>query len=165
MNFDKVRRLLGTKDGSLPDINFDFGQAAVVADAYALVQSRAGDLSGSPFYWSKTRNEECPIRFGDNPARALLEGEAEVFHVVFGGMRSTTGTAIPDLGVFILGASFLALDYRMGPEWNDAAIVGFFELMRDLAALSDHVAISHTNNIFDNADDILISAFKNWSRV
>lgn len=45
MIFEKVRGILCIDDGSLPDINFDFGQARVVDDAYALVQSRATHLT------------------------------------------------------------------------------------------------------------------------
>jgi len=37
MNIDKVRRILSTDDGSLPDINFHYERKDVVADAYALI--------------------------------------------------------------------------------------------------------------------------------
>jgi hypothetical protein len=91
-----------------------------------------------------------------------LDGDAEVFHVVFGGLRSTSGASIPDLGVFVLDVGFIALDYRMGPEWDGPAIAGLFELMRDLKALSDVVTISHKGNIFESDDGILLTEFENW---
>lgn len=163
MSFDEVREILRTNDGSLPDINFDFGQERVVGDAYALIQGRATHLaSEDAYYWSKSRHEESPIRFGENPAHAFLRGDAEGFHVVFGGLRSTAGAPIPDLGVFVLEAGFIALDYKMGPEWDEHAILGLFEVMEDIKALSDSVMISHAGNIFESGEGILLTEFNNW---
>lgn len=163
MNFDRVRKILDTNDGSLPDINFDFGQERVAGNAYALVQQRATHLTTeNPYYWSKNRSEESPIRFGENPAIAFLEGDAEVFHVVFGGLRSKGGAPIPDLGFFVLDLGFIALDYRMGSEWDAPAITGLFEIMRDLKSLSDVVHISHDGNVFESDECILLTEFKNW---
>ena len=163
MNFDKVREILHANDGSLPDINFDFGQERVAGDAYALIQRRATHLATeNPYYWSKNKNEEAPIRFGENPAIALLEGDAEGFHVIFGGLRSNDGAPVPDLGFFVLDPGIIALDYRMGPEWDDPAIIGLFEIMLDLKSLSDVVHISHKGNVFESDDGILLTEFKNW---
>ena len=158
LNIGKIRRIFGTNDGSLPDINFDFGQARVVGQAYALLQARATRLvSEHAFYWSRNRGEETRIHFGENPALAFLDGDAEGFHVVFGGMQATSGAPIPDLGAFVLDAGFIALDYRMGPGWDEPAIVGLFELMRDMKALSNDVTISHTGNIFESDEGILLT--------
>lgn len=163
MSFDKVREVLHLNDGSLPDINFDFGQEHVVGDAYALIQGRATHLASEhAYYWSKSRSAESPIRFSENPALAFLDGDAEGFHVVFSGLRSTAGARIPDLGVFVLDVGFIALDYRMGLEWDEPAIVGLFEVMRDLKALSETVKISHVGNIFESDEGILLTEFKNW---
>jgi len=164
MSFETVCRIFCIDDGSLPDISFDFGQQRAVGDAYALIQSRATHLvSKYPYYWSRSRSEECAINFGENPALALLAGEAEPFHVVFGGLRSADGASIPDLGVFVLDDNFIALDYRMGPQWDAPAILGLFEIIRDLKALANSAAISHTGNLFDTDEDILLSAFNTWS--
>lgn len=164
MNFEKIRGILHTDDGSLPDINFDFGQERIAADAYALIQGRASGLaSEGARYWSKGRRSECPIRFGENPAIALLEGDAEGFHVVFGGLLSDAGAAIPDLGVFVLDAGSIALDYKMGPEWDEPAIIGLFELMLDLKSLADGVQISHDGNMFESDEGILLTEFINWA--
>lgn len=163
MIFARVRQLLQRRDGSLPDINFDYGHERLVGDAYALVQGRASRLASSDaYYWSEVENKECPIRFGDNPALAVLCGESKGFHVVFGGLRSASGAPIPDLGVSVYGASFIGLDYRMGPDWDDAAIVGLFDLMRDLKALCASVEISHIDNMFESPEGILLTAFAQW---
>jgi hypothetical protein len=164
MKFDKVSEILCRNDGSLPDIDFDFGVERMVGDAYALIQDRAGHLACEhAYYWSKSKEEECPIIFGDNPALAVLAGDAHGFHVVFGGLTSHAGAAIPDLGVFVLDSAHIALDYRMGPEWDGPAILGLFEVMRDLRALSDTVAVSHTGNIFESEEGILLTEFKKWA--
>lgn len=163
MNFEKIRDIFYENDGSLPDINFDFGDVRVAGDAYVILQARATCLaSKNAYYWSKSRGAEERIYLGDNPALAFLDGDADVFHVVFGGLRSTTGARIPDLGLFVLGMGFLALDYRMGPEWDEPAIVGLFEIMRDLQALTDVVTISHVGNIFERDEGILLTEFKDW---
>ena len=163
MNLDRVCNILHKNDGSLPDINFDFGSERVAGVAYTLIQGRAKRLS-SPHasYWSEEKGEDVPIRFGDNPALALLDGDTPGFHVVFGAMQSASGAPIPDLGVFVQDAGKIALDYRMGAEWNEAAIIGLFEIMRDLTALATGVRMTHTGNIFDLDDDILLTEFVRW---
>lgn len=83
-----------------------------------------------------TRSE----RAFSGPADALLmaEGLADPFHVVLGGIRGT-GQAIPDLGVFV-STDGLLLDYRMGPEWEQAKIESFLELLRKLHNLGGMIS-------------------------
>jgi len=50
----------------------------------------------------------------------------------------------------------------MGPEWNEPAILGLFEIMKDLKALSDVVRISHSDNINDSGENILLTEFERW---
>lgn len=163
MEFSLPVEIFNTDDGSLPDINLDFGNSQVAADAYALIQSRASRLvSSGAYYWSKSTQKECPISFGDNPATQLLLGEAEPFHVVFGGLSSSTGVAIPDLGVFALEPGFIALDYRMGLGLTEGAITGLFELIRDLSRLGTGAVLSHQGNAYDH-DSVLVDAFNRWA--
>ena len=162
MTLDRVCQILGEDDGALPDITFDYGESRVVDAAYRLILDRATTISEGAYYWSRRRNEECVIRFDDEPALPLLDNDAEPFHVVFGGLRSSAGALIPDLGVFVLAPCEIALDYRMGHEWDEGAILGLFELMRDLHRLATPVQISHEHNIFDPDGDILLGAFREW---
>jgi CheY-like chemotaxis protein len=158
-----LRPLFAYDDGLLPDINFNFSGARVIADAYARIQRRARALSpAGACYWSKQRQTICPIEFGDNPAEHLLTGECDAFHVVFTGLRSAEGIAIPDLGVFVLDADYLSLDYRMGSQWSAAAIGGLLDLMEEIAALSPHTIVSHERNLRDPHGEILMSAFNQW---
>jgi hypothetical protein len=162
MNLHSASEILSENDGSLPDIEFDFGEEKRSSAAYALIQRQASCLaSQGAYYWSKSKEIEVPIKFGENPAELLLSGEAEPFHVVFGGMRSSSSAIIPDLGLFILGSTQISLDYRMGKEWNRVAIEGLFELMLNLKCLAPNTKIQHVGNVFDESD-ILLSAFEMW---
>lgn len=162
MNLDSVSEILSVSDGSLPDIEFDFGEEKRSSAAYALIQQQSSCLtSQGAYYWSKSKEIEVPIQFGENPADLVLSGEAEPFHVVFGRMRSSSGASIPDLGLFILGSTQISLDYRMGMDWNQPAIEGLFELMLSLKCLAPNTKIQHIGNVFDE-NDILLSAFKMW---
>jgi hypothetical protein len=163
MDRSAVIEVFSTNDGLLPDINLDFGGAPLAAEAYALIQSRASRMvSTGAHYWSKLRREECPVRFGENPAREFLQGDADPFHVIFGGLHSSSGAHIPDLGVFILASDYVALDYRMGPEWDEAAIVGLFELIRDVSNHVGKVKITHEGSIYDQDGTVLSTAFHSW---
>jgi CheY-like chemotaxis protein len=158
-----LRPLFAYDDGLLPDINFNFSGARVIADAYARIQRRARGISpAGACYWSKQRQTICPIEFGDNPAAHILTGESDAFHVVFTGLRSAEGVPIPDLGVFVLDADYLSLDYRMGSQWSEAAIGGLLDLMAEVAALSPHTIVSHERNLRDPHGEVLMSAFNQW---
>src|SRR5688500_16066653 len=119
VDLTELRALFIADDGLLPDINFNFCGARVVAQAYAKIRDRAAGLLPGAYYRSRTRGTFCPISFGENPAEYLLSGDAAAFHVVFTGMRSATEIEMPDLGVFVLARDLLTLDYRMGPHWSE----------------------------------------------
>lgn len=162
MNLSSVAKLLSTDDGSLPDINLDFCDECIVADAYALIQNKALRLvSTSASYWSKDLQKDIPISFGDNPAVNFLQGDADPFHVVFGGLLSSSGVAIPDLGVFVLDFGYISLDYRMGPTWSEGAVEGLFELIRDMSLLGTKLVVSHENNIYDQ-DGLFVRVYNCW---
>jgi hypothetical protein len=162
MNFEAVGTILRTLTGDLPDINFDFGEHRLVAAAYALIQARASAVNADASYWSNSTESDCLIRLGDNPAQHYLDGDTAGFHVVFSGLQTTAGAAIPDLGVSVYGPCFIGLDYRAGPGWTEPAIIGLFELMQALSRLSDDVTISHANNIHDDGDS-LMTAYHTWT--
>jgi hypothetical protein len=163
VNLTALLEVLSRNDGSLPEIILDFSGMPVIADAYQLIQNRAtAEASQLGHFWSKSQNLDCPILFGDNPAQAFLAGDADSFHVCFGGIRSTRGAEVPLLGFFVEDPAAVALDYRMGSDWNEDAIIGLFELMRELATLSSPVSIVHSENIFDPDGQILIGTYQAW---
>ncbi len=157
-----LQDIFKANDGSLPDIEFNFNGETVVSEAYLFIQSKASKLvSTNAYYWSLSKQVECPIKFGDNPAVKYISGEAEPFHVVFGGLKSNTGYPIPDLGFFILGTDFVSIDYRMGPEWDKQAIEGLLEIMLGLYSLAKTVDVKHSGNFFDT-DNILLTTFNEY---
>lgn len=159
---DAVVAVLDENDGSLPDIEIDYCGTPALQRAYAYLRSRSGCLvSTNNYYWSKSRSAECEFGFDDDPIQAMIDGDAEGFHVVFGEMRSPGGHAVPDLGAGCYTIDTLSLDYRMGPEWDAAAVVGLFELLRDLSSLAPRVDIKHSCNIFDE-HDALLGGYRRW---
>jgi hypothetical protein len=50
----------------------------------------------------------------------------------------------------------------MGPDWDEAAIVGLYELMRELTLLSSAVQVTHKGNIFESGQAILLGEFNSW---
>jgi hypothetical protein len=163
MSTQNVLRILSENDGSLPDIEFDFGLEKCVAAAYQVIQYHSSHIDSlKPYYWSRSREIEVPIIFGQNPAEILLIGEAEPFHLVFGGIISPSGKNVPDLGVFVLSEAVISLDYRMGEYWNEESVEGLFEIMSILKKLSFNTKIKHLGNYFDYEETILLSAFSDW---
>jgi hypothetical protein len=163
MNIQNVVEIMCKNDGSLPDIEFDFGLEKCVDVAYRIIQQHSTHIvTVDPYYWSNSRDVDIPIIFGQNPAEIFLAGEAQSFHLVFGGIKSPSGKSIPDLGVFVLMETMVSLDYRMGEDWNAEAVEGLFEIMLLLKSISSTTIIKHLGNYFDYEETILMSAFNNW---
>jgi len=162
MNIESIVEILEVDDGSLPDINFDFNGEECVSNAYQYIQGLSSALVGSnSYYWSKSKQAEVPILFGENPALKYMEGEAEAFHVLFGGIKSNSGKRVPDLGVFVLSSDYITLDYKMGKFWNAEAVVGLFEIMATFESLSKKTIISHEGNVFEKENE-LISVYRSY---
>ena len=162
MNIQNVVEIMYENDGSLPDIEFDFGSEKCLDVAYQIVQQHSTHIvSVAPYYWSNSRDVDIPIIFGQNPAEIFLAGEAQVFHLVFGGIKSPSGKNIPDLGVFVLSETMISLDYRMGEDWNSEAVEGLFEIMLLLKLLSSTTRIEHRGNYFDDGE-IFMTVFNDW---
>ncbi|MDR7092261.1 hypothetical protein [Cellvibrio fibrivorans] len=165
MNIERITKILEFDDGSLPDINFDFNGEECVSNAYLYIQNLSSQLVGSnAYYWSKSKQSEIPILFGENPALRHIEGEAESFHVLFGGIKSNSGKKVPDLGVYVLSSDYISLDYKMGKCWNNEAVIGLFEIMAEFESLSKNTSISHEGNIFEQEGE-LISAYTSWKKI
>ena len=162
MNIQNVVEIMYENDGSLPDIEFDFGSEKCLDVAYQIVQQHSTHIvSVAPYYWSNSRDVDIPIIFGQNPAEIFLAGEAQSFGLVFGGINSPSGKNIPDLGVFVLAETMISLDYRMGEDWNTEAVEGLFEIMLLLKLLSSTTKIEHISNYFDD-EEILMTVFNDW---
>lgn len=136
-----LTQYFSTDDGSLPEIEVAYREAASAVEAFALLYERGArdvTVDGGHLWMRATRSEKS----FSGPADALLmaEGLADPFHVVLGGVRGTD-QVIPDLGVFV-STDGLVLDYRMGPEWGRVEIESFLELLRKLRSLGGTVSLA-----------------------
>ena len=134
--WERLHDLFEENDGSLPEISVAFEQRSPVPQAYALIADR-GTLynAATRTFWSETSSSEVLVASVPNPAQLVITGEAQPFHVVFQGIRSSAGALVPDLGLYVFQQD-LAFDYRMGPEWGPASLLGLFELLADVADLA-----------------------------
>ncbi len=129
--WDELRDQFEVDDGGLYDIRVDFAEARCLVAAFRLLRDR-GVLNPGATFWSVSEQRDVPVPEVEDAAALVVAREAEPFHVVFSGLGAN-GVAIPDLGAFVFQEQ-LALDYRMGPEWNPATLQGLFHLLLELSA-------------------------------
>jgi hypothetical protein len=142
----ELRDQFEADDGSLPEIRVDYSDPQAMIRGYALLRKRAqrvgnrGAMPGASSFWSTSEKTDRPVDSVPNAAALVVSGEAEPFHVVFGGIQSH-GITLPDLGVFVFRHQ-LALDYRMGAQWGPAKVEALFGLLSALASLDPRASLS-----------------------
>jgi hypothetical protein len=58
MSIQNGLQILSKNDGSLPDIEFDFGLEKCVATAYQVIQNHASYINSlKPYYWSRLQGK------------------------------------------------------------------------------------------------------------
>ena len=155
MDITGALRLFSADDGTLPEVEFQEVPGTAVRESYLFIQSCASRIeSVRATFWSKLQQAEIPIEFGTDPVQKLLDGEAEPFHLVFGGVESPSGKTVPALGVFVFETT-IAIDYRMGVSWNLKAVEGFFEILDRIANIIKVNDFLHKENINDHGEDLL----------
>ena len=158
---NKLFDIFQEDDGSLPDIELDNLSGDEVILGYEIIRNSSTHISSKDStYWSIVKEKDIPILFTDNPATKVISDDAEPFHLCFGGIKSPTGKTIPDLGLFVFQNS-LALDYKMGEDWNKDAIDGLFELLISLDNKFTNMKLSSVNNIFDE-DEVFLNT---WNQI
>ena len=151
-------------DGSLPEVEFDVSNAQDIRAAYLFLQSCACRIESrkkAACYWSKSKGVLVPIGLGDDPVPALMSGDTDPLHIVFGGIRSPSGQAVPALGIFVF-CDALAIDYRMGSDWDSSAILGLFEILDRIAEITGASKFAHRDN--DNENDEGDRLLRLWTR-
>jgi hypothetical protein len=128
----KLHNLFDTDDGSLPVIRLTNLSPEGVASIFAFLRSRT-TMDLTVLFWHRTLDREERLDAYPNPAQLVATGEADSFQVLARGL-SFAGTTLPDLGVFVHPRE-VVLDYRMGPEWDEAKVLALFELLRQLVEL------------------------------
>ncbi|MCR9277839.1 MAG: hypothetical protein NXH85_07665 [Pseudomonadaceae bacterium] len=158
----EAEHIFSNHDGSLPEVAFPVSNTALIAPAYECLRNSASRFESRlpPSYWSKSLSAEVEIRFNDNPAVEIATGDAEPFHVLFGGIRSRGEYCVPPLGVFCCSEE-IAVDYRMGPDWNEQSVLGLFELLDELAQVLSTDVFEHRENENDGGTDLL-SIWQIW---
>ena len=136
--------IFATDDGTLPEIDISHVTPAGLARMWMYLRSSALGYAGDAWFWHHGTEHETSLDSVPNAAALVVTGEAEVFHTVLNGI-SYFGSVIPDLGVFVFQDA-IALDYRMGHDWNAANLTALFELLCQLQQIdqSAHISLSPT---------------------
>lgn len=127
-------------DGSLPEVVVSFANADAMASSLRLLETLgARDVTvGGATWWSRAEAGAKPYAAPEDALR-VANGEADSFHLVFGGIE-VAGAVLPDLGVFV-DPGGLTLDYRMGADWGVQQVESFLHLLRRLQGLGGIVAV------------------------
>lgn len=153
--------VLKEDDGSLPELRVPI-ELSTADQVYAYLKSRSSGFSHrKATYWSAALSQDVEIQWLASASELIRLAESQSFHVVLGGVRSETGNAVPDLGVF-MSANELILDYRMGSQWSEHAVVGLFEILSSLSDIGGTKAFEHSVNQFDYEGTILVGAWESW---
>lgn len=159
--WEELHDLFDTDDGSLPEIRVNYVATTATVVAYERLRRHAGRVvTEEPYFWSKVDRSERELDSVPNAAALVVAGEAEPFHVVFGGIQAQ-GTTIPDLGVFVFPDQ-LALDYRMGPAWGSKELVALFELLAQLTALDSKATVSLEEGVVPEVVARFQKAWQRW---
>ncbi|SRR6266536_385208 len=138
--------IFDTNDGSLPEIDIAALSPASLADMWSYLRYAATAYVGDAWFWHTATHQQIPLDSVPNAAQLVVTGEADVFHTVLRGM-TFFDTIIPDLGVFVFQDT-ISLDYRMGSDWNAAAVTALFELLRHLHHLDRNATITLSKTFF-----------------
>lgn len=125
--------LFAEDDGSLPEIRLLEVSPDGAAKILDELRNGAEPLEANQTVWLDEREQELPLRDVPDAGALAATGRISTLHVVLRGIRSR-GTRLPDLGVSIWPGE-VALDYRMGGEWNADVLAAFVELLGELRKL------------------------------
>ena len=90
--------------------------------------------------WDNERELDVPLQSVADPCDWVARGRADSFHCCYGGI-AVDGVEIPVLGIFVYRGG-IAIDYRMGSEWNSANVGAFFAMLAHLLTLAPESQIT-----------------------
>lgn len=120
--WDELHDLFDTDDGTLPEIRVDYTSSSALLDACSLLERRAREVHGHSGVGASVRDHAALV--------VAREPDVDPLHVVFAGIE-VDRVAVPDLGMFV-DYEQLALDYRMGREWDARAVAALFDLLVEM---------------------------------
>jgi hypothetical protein len=136
----ELHYLFDTDDGSLPEIWIvNLSKEGVVA-IFSYLQKACRTIAGGSVFWSLEDQQERPINSVPNAADLVVQDRAESFHFLCQGL-TYEGTVLPDIGVFVFGDQ-IALDYRMGKEWNAVKLRALFGILKEAKRIDSRARIS-----------------------
>jgi len=139
--WEELHHLFDTDDGSLPEVVFGGLGPGDLEAAFALLRSRADpDALAGQTVWDEQRRADVPMADVPDAVARVADERNPSFHVVFRALRSE-GVALPALGVFVDPDS-LALDYRMGSDWDERTLAAFVRLVGDILAVAPHATVA-----------------------
>jgi hypothetical protein len=136
-DFESIASCLLYNDGSLPGIELKFGDPREIPTAYKFLISSSTQTNPVASFWDTTRQCDVLVDSVPDAATLVIEGRADPFHYCLGGIR-VAGFELPDLGIFVFPDG-IELDWRMGPEWTEANILAFFELLHLLSEIAPSI--------------------------
>ena len=128
----ELHELFETDDGSLPEFVVTGLEPTALVVGYSRLSAGAHVVTSAPTVHRRSVGADVSLQSVDDPARLVVLGELEPFHVVLGGIKARD-IALPDIGVGVFPEE-LILDYRMGPEWTPEAVEGFLHLLAELVS-------------------------------
>jgi hypothetical protein len=131
--WDELSSFFAEDDGSLPEVRLVRLSPTGLVRIFEELRQRAEPLDSSETVWHDERQEE--VTLGEVPELPALVADEKIssVHLLLRGIRSGD-LNLPDLGVFAASGE-IALDYRMGDEWNEDVLAAFVELLADLRQL------------------------------
>jgi len=143
--WEALHQLFDTDDGSLPEIRLlNLSPKGVVA-IFSYLQHSCRSSANNQVFWSREDQQDKPINSVANAATLVVEGRAEPFHCLCQGL-AYDGEELPDIGVFVFDDQ-VALDYRMGQEWNAGKLKALFGLLKELTSIDQGAEVSLEDNV------------------
>jgi len=138
--WEELHDLFDTDDGSLPEIVFVDPPRSSLQPLFAFLMQRGTvDPTRGGSLWDPERDADVPITDVPDAGERVAMGRVPYFHVVFHGI-DVAGVPIPPLGAFF-DQNAVALDYRMGEDWNPPVLAAFARLLDAMRALAPNIPL------------------------
>lgn len=135
--WQRIHHCFDTDDGSLPDMSLIGLSADEVSKLFGLLRS-IGVIDASPddapTFWDKQRQASVRVDAVSNAAALVQQDLAEGFTMMLRQVRFEN-LSMPDLGVQIFQGT-VCLFFRMGSEWNPAALNAFLRLLQAMKRIA-----------------------------
>jgi hypothetical protein len=132
-------------DGSLPEIRLLDLTAEGVVRVFAEVRRRAEPLDPATHVWHDELEQTVALADVPDVAELAATGRIGPPHFLLSGIRSA-GVRLPDLGIYI-DPGEVALDYRMGKDWNADVLAAFVELLVELQRLDPGARLAAADEV------------------